>query len=166
MNASTAIAVAPESQMFEPIVVKLQVGCPPDRAFDYFTRDITRWWPLDDHSCSDSNADDLPASVAFEPRVGGGLVETSKAGLKHRWGTVSAWAPGARVAFSWHPGRPEATAQRVEVTFAPNAAGTLVTLTHGGWDPADPATEKMHRSYSGGWQFVFGECYAGYCANS
>ena len=29
-----------------PIVVDLVVPCPPDRAFDYFTRDIGRWWPL------------------------------------------------------------------------------------------------------------------------
>ncbi len=39
----------------------------PTRAFDYFTRDIGRWWPVARYSCSEARA----AGVSFERREGG-----------------------------------------------------------------------------------------------
>ena len=93
-----------------PMVLETTVPCPPERAFAYFTRDIARWWPLTLYSRGGADAQD----VRFEPRVGGGLVETTRDGAAHRWGTVDAWDPGARIAFSWHPGRDDSAAQRVD----------------------------------------------------
>ena len=83
-----------------PIVMKVALPCPPERAFDYFTRDIGGWWPLGRYSCAGDDAVD----VAFETRKGGALTERARDGTLHRWGTVTAWEPGRRVAFTWHPG--------------------------------------------------------------
>lgn len=158
MTASPASATAE----IAPIVVDLIVGCPPDRAFDYFTRDIGRWWPLASHSVGGAQALD----VRFEPRAGGRLVESLRDGSESTWGTVEAWRPGERVRFSWHPGREPATAQWVEVTFARNPAGTRVTLTHGGWERRGETAAEQRGTYVGGWQFVFAERFGGYCAES
>lgn len=148
------------ASLLAPIVVDLVVSCTPVAAFDYFTRDIARWWPLPTHSVGGERAQ----SVRFEPRVGGRLVETLADGSESTWGTVEAWQPGERVRFSWHPGRDAATAQWVEVAFAANPAGTRVTLTHGGWERLGDEAAETRGNYVPGWQFVFGERFADYCA--
>ena len=145
-----------------PIEIDLVVPCDPARAFDYFTRDIAAWWPLASHSCAGAEA----ASVAFEPRAGGALVETTRDGATHRWGTVSAWEPGGRVAFSWHPGRDPSTAQAVEVRFRAHPSGTRVTLVHGGWEALGERAAETRGNYTGGWRVVFTERYGAYCAGA
>jgi len=54
-DAGVAIAVP-------PIEIDTLVPCSPGAAFDYFTRDIGRWWPLARYSCSQAQA----RGVAFE----------------------------------------------------------------------------------------------------
>ena len=145
-----------------PIVLQTAVPCPPERAFAYFTRDIARWWPLARYSCG--GEDD--ADVRFEPCVGGGLIETTRDGTTHRWGTVSAWQPGTRVAFSWHPDRDDAQAQWVDVTFAATASGTRVTLTHGGFEALGARALAAKSEYEKGWPTVFGKLYPEWCARA
>jgi Activator of Hsp90 ATPase homolog 1-like protein len=158
MPASTAVA-DPQGAL-APIVVDLVVPCPPDRAFEYFTRDIGRWWPVGTHSLGGQDATD----VRFEPRAGGRLIESQRDGSEHAWGTVTSWQPGRQVAFSWHLNRDPVTAQWVDVRFAPNPTGTRVTLTHGGWERRDDGAQ-VRESYVGGWKIVFNERYGGYCAS-
>ena len=157
-----ASAAADPANALAPIVLETTVPCPPDRAFAYFTRDIARWWPLALYSCGGDAAQD----VRFEPRIGGGLVETTRDGATHRWGTVSAWAPGERVAFSWHPGRDDSAAQWVDVTFAAHPAGTFVTLTHGGFEKLGERALAVKSEYQNGWPTVFGRLYPAWCTQS
>jgi uncharacterized protein YndB with AHSA1/START domain len=160
MNDATGRARSSDAERaaIEAIVVTVPLGCEPERAFAYFTRDIAKWWPLAKHSVCGDRA----ASVAFEPRAGGRIVETDKDGDTHIWGVLSEWNPPRRLRFSWHPGHDEATAQWVEVTFAPNSTGTLVTLTHGGWEALGDRAVATRTSYAGGWQTVIGTVFAGY----
>ena len=143
-----------------PIELDVVVPCDARRAFDYFTRDIARWWPLARYSCAEANA----ATVAFEPREGGRLVETARDGTEHPWGTVTTWEPGRRVEFTWHPGRDVATAQRVEVVFRAAGDGTRVTLTHGGWEALGERAATAREAYRNGWPTVLGRMYRDYCA--
>jgi uncharacterized protein YndB with AHSA1/START domain len=160
MHASPAVA---ESQgALAPIVIDLVVACPPERAFDYFTRDIGRWWPLATHSLGQAEA----VGVRFEPREGGRLVETLRNGGEHVWGEVTRWQPGRQVAFTWHLDRDPATAQWVEVSFASHPGGTRVTLTHGGWERLGENGAQMRENYAGGWKVVFEERYGGYCVGA
>ena len=151
----TAVAAS----AFAPIVVDLVVGCTPAAAFRCFTDDIARWWPLASHSVGGADA----RGVRFEPRVGGRLVESIADGRECTWGTVEAWQPGQRVRFTWHPGRDAATAQWVDVTFAPHPSGTRVTLTHGGWERYGERAAEARTNYVSGWAVVIGEQYARFC---
>jgi len=157
VNASPAAARSVPG--LAPIVVELVVPCPPDRAFDYFTHDIGRWWPLATHSVGRERARD----VRFEPRPGGQLLESLADGSESAWGRVEVWRPGECVRFTWHPGRDAATAQWVEVAFAANPAGTKVTLTHGGWERLGDAADATRGGYATGWRLVLGERFGQYC---
>ena len=152
MNESAAI-VPP------PIELEALVACAPEAAFEYFTRDISRWWPLARYSCSETRA----ACVAFEERLGGRLIETDIDGKQYVWGTVLAWEPGRKLTFSWHPGKASDNALTVAITFEAAGDSTRVRLVHSGWERLGAGAAETHASYASGWPKVFGELYAGYC---
>ena len=72
------------------------------------------------------------------------------------WGTVTQWEPPHRVAFTWHPGTPEAEATLVEVTFTQGGPGsTVVRLVHSGWERR-PDGASAREGYDSGWEPVIG----------
>ncbi len=132
-----------------PITKTVVVAATVERAFALFTAEMGRWWPLRTHSVGAASS----AGVVMGDRVGGVIVETLADGSTAVWGTITDWAPPALVAFTWHPGQSAAEATRVEVTFAEQDAGTLVTLVHSGWE-ARPDAERARRGYTSGWDVV------------
>ncbi|MDZ7679068.1 MAG: SRPBCC domain-containing protein [Acidimicrobiales bacterium] len=97
----------------------IDVEVDPMAAFVAFTEEYDQWWgdgPID--------ADQSWRLVErrIEPGVGGRLVEDH--GDEERvLGTITVWEPGARLAWTT---RDDVT---IEVTFAPHADGTRVTVT-------------------------------------
>ena len=144
MNADAA----PQTSL-SPVVKRLTLPCNTERAFELFTDRIADWWPLPTHSVGGDQA----VSVRIEGRVGGELVETIDDGRTSVWGTVPAWEPPFRVAFTWHPGQSPREATSVEVTFEPQGSSTLVTLTHQGW-ATRPDGRAARQSYDTGWDAV------------
>jgi uncharacterized protein YndB with AHSA1/START domain len=62
--------------------------------------------------------------------------------------------PPHRVAFTWHPGRAEADATRVEVMFNQDGPGsTVVRLVHSGWERR-PDGASARDGYDSGWEPV------------
>jgi uncharacterized protein YndB with AHSA1/START domain len=138
-----------------PVVKRIAVRLAPDGAFDLFTREISRWWPLRTHSCA---ADDA-VSVQIEPRVGGRIIEYARDGSTAPWGTVLAWEPPRRFAMTWHPMSDPAQATRVEVSFTSDAAGGCqVELVHSGWEARGVDADTWRTRYEGGWEGVL-DCY-------
>ncbi len=134
----------------------VEVAAPPERAFSLFTERMAEWWPLATHSVGEERAE----TVLFEPGVGGRIVERTLDGEEHVWGTVTAWEPPGRVAFTWHPGREADTEQDVEVRFEPSGSGTRVELVHTGWERLGDRAAAVYENYDGGWDFVVGERFA------
>jgi uncharacterized protein YndB with AHSA1/START domain len=141
-----------KSDRIAPVRKSITVSLPPERAFRRFTEEIAGWWPLATHSVSES----AEATCAIEGRVGGRIVETAPDGAEHRWGTVMAWEPPRRLAFTWHPGRSDDTGQEVEVTFRPEDGGTRVDLVHTGWERLGEKGAGMRADYDAGWDVVLG----------
>jgi len=145
------------STTLPPVVKQVVVNAEPARAFARFTAEIGTWWPLASHSVFEGEAD----SVSFEGRVGGRIVERTPDGRESVWGTVQAWDPPRRVAFTWHPGHEVSAAQDVEVTFTPEAGRTRVQLTHTGFERLGEKEGRIaSRGYPIGWIYVLG-LYAG-----
>jgi uncharacterized protein YndB with AHSA1/START domain len=130
------------------VVVQLE----PPLAFELFTAHIAEWWPLATHSVGLSDA----VLVTFPGEVGGAIIETKRDGTTWVWGTVTEWDPPAGVSFTWHPGQPVSWAGNIEVRFTPDGTGgTVVVLTHSGWDRrSDGAAAR--RGYDSGWEVVLG----------
>lgn len=142
----------------EPIVLSVDLPVSPAEAFECFAPAFATWWPVATHSLSRSSMTDV--EIGCEP--GGAIAERVDEGPWQRWGTVEAFEPGSRLRFTWHPGRDPESAQWVEVRFETAGAGSRVTLTHGGWEALGEIAPILRREYASGWQYVFGEAYAGF----
>ena len=143
-----------------PLIEKeITVPVPPSRAFEVFTADIARWWPVASHSVSSATGD-RPQDVVFETHVGGHIYEALPDGTQSIWGRVTECTPGSRLAFTWHPGRPSDQGTRVTIDFAATGSGaTRVTLVHAGWEALGDADE-IWPGYQTGWDHVLGTAYA------
>jgi uncharacterized protein YndB with AHSA1/START domain len=112
----------------EPLVVEFEVGVPPERAFETWTRRCATWWPPS-HTISRD-----PVAITFEPRSGGRIVEQAPDGAEHQWGTILNWEPPDRLRYLWHLFFDPSEATEVEVTFTAHRAGTAVRLEQRGWE--------------------------------
>jgi uncharacterized protein YndB with AHSA1/START domain len=138
-----------------PLVKTVTVGADRSRAFELFTEHLARWWPLGTHSVGRDEA----VSVTMATAVGGEIVETTRAGDRHVWGTVTTWGPPDLVGFTWHPGQDPAQGTHVTVRFHDVAGGTEVELTHEGWG-LRPDGPRARTSYDAGWELVLGRLAA------
>jgi len=143
-----------------PIVKSVVVRAAPTRAFEMFAGELARWWPLAQfHTGPD------PVDCAIEPRVGGRVFERAKDGHETSWGTVTAYDPPDRLAFSWIVGLSADKAQQVDVRFIAENGGTRVELTHSGWEKLGDEAAGLHERYAQGWGTLVKRFFAEY-ANS
>jgi Activator of Hsp90 ATPase homolog 1-like protein len=133
-----------------PLAKSVTVPWTQEASFRRFTADIASWWPLRTHSVGEDRAE----TVVFEARPGGRIYEKIKGGSESTWGTVTAWEPPGRVAFSWHPGQDPSRAQEVEVRFVAVESGTRLELTHTGWEKLGEMARRARRAYPLGWAYV------------
>ena len=140
-----------------PVVKAVWVRAAPARAFECFALDLARWWPLAQfHTGPD------PVDCAIEPRAGGRVFERSADGRETAWGTVRAYDPPHRLAFSWIVGLSVEQEQLVEIRFIAEDLGTRVELTHSGWEKLGDAAASRRAGYDRGWGTVFEQHFADY----
>jgi Activator of Hsp90 ATPase homolog 1-like protein len=145
-----------------PIEKSVLVPCNPARAFQAFTDEMTRWWPLQTHSVGQAKA----RSVLIEPIVGGRVYETTDDGGTSDWGRVLTWSPPTGFSMTWHPGRPPDAHTVLELSFAAEGAATRVRLVHRGWENLGKDAQAMRDSYDGGWDKVLGQGFGDYLKRS
>jgi uncharacterized protein YndB with AHSA1/START domain len=115
--------------------VSVQVAVPAEVAFRVFTEEIDRWWL---RGPAYRVAGKQRGIVHFETRLGGRIYEsfhTDDETKVYETGSVVVWEPPTRLVFEWRSVTftpPESTT--VEVVFEARSTGTLVTVTHRGWN--------------------------------
>jgi uncharacterized protein YndB with AHSA1/START domain len=143
-----------------PVVKAVTVRAAPTRAFALFANELARWWPLAQfHTGPD------PVDCTIEPRVGGRVFEKSADGRETAWGTVLAYDPPHRLAFSWIIGLTAEQEQLVEIRFTAEDRGTRVELTHSGWEKLGDAAVSLRDRYDRGWGTLIERHFVDY-ANS
>jgi hypothetical protein len=132
-----------EKEKPAPIRQSVHVDCPIEDAFRLFTERFDDWWPLASFSVSGDEAE----HCEIEPWVGGKVLERTRSGEEHEWGSVTVWDPPERVELTWRlfTGAQSLRGERgndesVTVDFRVEADGTRITLTHRGWHLAGVAT--------------------------
>ncbi|MBV1863038.1 MAG: SRPBCC domain-containing protein [Rhodobacteraceae bacterium] len=148
--------------MLPPVIKTITVPCPPERAFEIFTRDIDLWWPKDKNSVSAMDGK-AAQKVSLIAEKGGWVEEIDHAGNSQHWGSVTEFTPPNKLGLAWHIGRPESEATFVDVIFEAAGAGTKVTLKHYGWEAFGEDAEKMRAGYNAGWVGVFETAFATAC---
>lgn len=119
---------------FDAARASVTVDADTETAFHIFTTETGLWWR---RGVRFRVAGREPGEVAFEPRVGGRLLETFATPQGERTvelGRVTAWEPPKRFCFDWRAVNFAADEKTfVEVTFEAVGAKTLVRVTHSGW---------------------------------
>lgn len=114
--------------------ISVFVDVTPADAFAVFTEDIDLWWRTGPRY---RIAGRERGRLCFEPQLGGRLFETFPG--KHKTHTIDVgrvieWDPPRRLAMTWRGVNFKPHEQTlVEVGFAPQGDGTLVTVRHSGW---------------------------------
>lgn len=129
--------------MTSHILVSIRVTATPARAFEVFTCEIGGWWQPNGLFRFTRKS---PGQLKFEPGLGGRLMEILPDGDIFEIGRITAWEPGARLAFTWRqqtfgPGQ----LTRVEVRFEPVGDETRVSVEHHGWDTVPQEHVARHR---------------------
>lgn len=127
------------------------VNVSADRAFQAFTDEIGKWWPLDKGF---SYGGELAKDMFMEGREGGRLFERFSDGNEFVYGSVLIYEPPTRVAFSWPSEAAEPT--EVEVRFTQEGESTRVDLEHRGFERLGEESEKAFGEYDQGWVEVLG----------
>jgi uncharacterized protein YndB with AHSA1/START domain len=138
-------------QQLAPVVATVTVRADPDVAFEVFTDAMGSWWPIAEFSLGGERI----RAVEVDGRVGGSVDEVWDDGTRKPWAEVLEWDPPHRLVLAWNPtDDPDARVpSTVEVVFAGTADGTLVTLTHSGWETWG---EQSRQGYAQGWPIVLG----------
>lgn len=142
---------------------RITLRCAPVIAFEVFTYDMSKWWPMETHSVSAGN-NNLPANLIVERKEDGRIIEIDSEGKTHLWGHFQVYQAPFRVLIAWHVDEPANLSTYIEVVFGMETNGTTsAVLTHGGWDILGAAAEQKRADYDAGWDFVFGECFKDAC---
>lgn len=146
----------PSAAVASPVRKSVRVKAPINRAFHVFVEQMESWWPATHHIGKTPFE-----SIYVEPRAGGRWYERDANGHQCEWGTVLAWDPPHRVAFSWHlgPGHDQpgwqfnpdmAKASEVEIRFtAEGPQATLVELEHRNLERHGEGHEQLRAVFDG-----------------
>lgn len=126
----------------------IRVGVSPERAFEIFTGDISSWWRKGTYYW---NHPDTADRYEFEPGLGGRLLEYYDGGV-FEVGTITGWEPGSVLQYTWREESwtPEEVTT-VTVRFTADGDGTLVDVTHAGWETLGEKALGSLGGYSEGW---------------
>lgn len=133
--------------MIEPLRLVFEVGCPAEHAFDVWTAQISRWWPVAHTvSCEDG------LTVVLEGRLGGRILERTPTGTEFEWGEITIWEPPSRLAYLWHLRSDRADATEVELRFVDQGNSTTrVEIEHRGWERLGARGFEWRDANRGGW---------------
>lgn len=142
---------------------RITLNCAPIVAFEVFTSEMAKWWPMDTHSISAGN-NTLPASLIVERSEDGRIVEIDSNGKAHPWGHFQDFQAPSRVLIAWHVDDTPDHSTYIEVVFGMETNGvTTVVLTHSGWDIFGDDAEQQYSKYDTDWDIVFGKCFKTAC---
>ena len=147
--------VAGKTASPEPIRHTLTVRLDSQRAFELFTAQMGKWWPVEAYSraVSEFASEGLHVTeLEFQPRLGGAVLEHTSDGRTLPWAEVIVWDPPRRVILAWRPHSLPEPPTELEVQFVDGDDGTSIDLEHRGWERlSEPFRAVLQEIYVRGW---------------
>jgi uncharacterized protein YndB with AHSA1/START domain/DNA-binding transcriptional ArsR family regulator len=125
----------------------IRLAAAPARVYEVLTRHIDSWWTAPYRMTEGGR-------MTLDARIGGELREDDGAGHVAVWGRVEEIAPGRLLVLAGAFGLPTAAAGRVRLALTPDAAATLLTLSH---VAVGPLAEDAGPRYRAGWADLLGQ---------
>ena len=136
--------------MIEPLRMSFLVECPVDHAFDVWTAQTSRWWPVS-HTVSAEPG----LEVVFQAGKGGRIYERTRNGVEVDSGEITVWEPPRRLGYHWHIRADRADATEVEITFTEEGdLRTRVDIEHRGWERLGAGGPGWRDANQVGWNGV------------
>jgi hypothetical protein len=150
-SGQSAGGSSPVNQQVLLIIRKvLLIRAPVMLAFDYFTRDISAWWPPGSPS----------GSCRLEGKLNGRIYETADDDHIHLWGRVIDWQPPLYLQLAWTRDQTDDSSTEVQIDFLSNGSNrTRLEFSHRGWKPHQLKQYIDYRSY---WDAVLISGYQDY----
>lgn len=140
----------PIPDLLQPVRLSTRVRRNRDDAFRIFSEQIAAWWPTDRYSFDFSRVPE----IRLDPFVGGRFYEHYADGGEHTVGSVLAWEPPRRLAFTWAHDDWVAPTE-VEVRFvAEDPEVTRVEVEHRNWERLGAGGARSRDQYANGWPGV------------
>ncbi len=121
--------------------------CAPERAFQLFTGEASRWWPPQRRHTGD------PASE-ITLAAGGAFFERAADGTTVDLGRVRVWEPPVRLVLDFYPGTDPDHPTEVEIAFTPEGDGTRVRVLHGPTAASAALFEGRAPTFAVSWEQV------------
>ena len=122
--------------------------CPPTRAFQIFTGEISRWWPESRRHTGDPNSEIRILSS-------GRFYERARDGHEVELGFVHEWNPPQRLVLDFYPGTDPEHPTRVVISFVAEGDGTRLTIDHGPTAASANLFDLRAPNYEASWDAIF-----------
>lgn len=153
----------PMSDAPRPIIQNIEVPCDPQRAFDIFLADMSRWWPLGQFSVSALRGE-AAVGLRVDARLGGTIIEIGLDGREYLWGTITTFEPPDFLRMDFHITQSSKASTVVELRFAAlDPDRTRVTLIQRNWDVFGADAKLLYGGYAHGWALIFKQAYRAAC---
>jgi hypothetical protein len=114
----------------------LLVRAPVVLAFDYFTKDISNWWPAGSAVC------------CLERGPSGRIYEIGADDRTTIWGEVIDWRPPLLVQIAWTRDLADHPGTVVQIDFSSNGSDrSRIEFSHQGWKPHQMSQYLEYRNY-------------------
>jgi len=136
----------------------IQIAADPERVFQAYVEKINEWWSWQGKNNRYTWAPDgvEPSEIHFEPQLGGRYFERFADGSEFEIGRITHYDPPNKLAFSW-AGRDWPPGESLfELSFDAADEGTLLTLTHSGFEIFGEEAAEMVQGYTMGSKEILG----------
>jgi len=137
----------------------IHILAPPQRVWEEFTsfERMNRWWGFT-IGTPEAGKPTGQRLETYEPRVGGRIemgVMFNGAPMRYG-GIITVFEPGRELTFEcdWIPNQGWLRPTLLTIRLTPALGGTLVELTHHGFERTGDSGSDDHAAYEGGWSMV------------
>ncbi len=111
----------------------ISINADKTTVFNAYVNHIDRWWPRrGSYRYSFAGAEQKPATIKFEPAIGGRFLETFDDGSEYEIGRITTYTPPDHLNYTWRDPR-WTNYTTVDVTFHEANGVTTVTVCHSGF---------------------------------